>query len=143
MELDRTSWSGEGDLTRAVIEALAGIEQVAYVRVEDAPSSRAGTGFNLLANEMYVGFRVERAVVMRRLFGGVPFPALTHRKSLTLDILREALARVPGVGPADYADEGMLQYLRSERVAAYYQARGPKLLEMLRIYEALPAPPAR
>jgi hypothetical protein len=40
------------------------------------------------------------------------------------------------VGPPDYADEGMLQYLRSQRIIPAYQTRGYKLVELVRIYEA-------
>ena len=39
------------------------------------------------------------------------------------------------VVPADYADEGMIQYLRTERIIPPYQTRGYKLVELLRIYE--------
>jgi len=37
---------------------------------------------------------------------------------------------------ADYADEGMIQYLRTERVIPPYQTKGYKLIELLRIYES-------
>jgi hypothetical protein len=39
------------------------------------------------------------------------------------------------VGAPDYADEGMLQYLRSERIVPPYQTRGYKLVELVRVYE--------
>ena len=47
-----------------------------------------------------------------------------------------ALGAIDGVGPPDYGDEGMLQYLRAERIIPPYQTRGYKLVEMVRIYEA-------
>ena len=42
---------------------------------------------------------------------------------------------MPDVGPADYTDDGMLQYLRTERVIPPYQTKGYKLVELVRIYE--------
>ncbi|MBI4484492.1 MAG: hypothetical protein HY655_00635, partial [Acidobacteria bacterium] len=36
----------------------------------------------------------------------------------------------------DYSDDGMMQYLRVERIIPPYQTRGYKLVEMVRIYEA-------
>jgi hypothetical protein len=39
------------------------------------------------------------------------------------------------VGEPDYGDEGMLQYLRAERIVPAYQTRGYKLVELVRIYE--------
>ena len=50
--------------------------------------------------------------------------------------LERALSEVEAVGPPDYADEGMLQYLRTERIVPPYQTRGYKLVELVRIYEA-------
>jgi hypothetical protein len=43
---------------------------------------------------------------------------------------------MPEVGSPDYADEGMLQYLRTERIVPPYQTRGYKLVELVRVYEA-------
>jgi hypothetical protein len=55
---------------------------------------------------------------------------------LTLATLESRLAEVDGIGEADYADEGMLQYLRTERVIPSFQTRGYKLVELVRIYQA-------
>ena len=134
VQIDREAWSGDGDFTQLLLEKLASIEQVGFLRVEDAPVGRAGTAFNFICNEIYVAFRIQRTIGVRRLFRRVPLPAIVLRKSLTLARLRDVLAAA-GIGRPDYADAGMLQYLRSERVAAAYQARGPKLVEMVRIYE--------
>jgi hypothetical protein len=49
--------------------------------------------------------------------------------------LERALEAAAGVGAPDYADEGMLQYLRSERIVPPYQTRGYKLVELVRVYE--------
>jgi hypothetical protein len=46
-----------------------------------------------------------------------------------------ALGAIDDVGAPDYGDEGMLQYLRAERIIPPYQTRGYKLVEMVRIYE--------
>jgi hypothetical protein len=55
---------------------------------------------------------------------------------MTVPDLQQALAGVPTVGAPDYSDEGMLQYLRTERIVPPYQTRGYKLVELVRIYEA-------
>ncbi len=136
IQVDRERWSGEGDLTATLLEKLAAIEQVGFVRVEDAPAGHSGAGFNFICNEIYVAFRIERTVRLRRLFGLLPLPVIALRRSLTLGGLQELLAASGDVGPPDYSDAAMLQYLRSGRVAAAYQSRGPKLVEMVRIYEA-------
>ena len=54
----------------------------------------------------------------------------------TVTDLEKALASAPEIGPSDYADEGMLQYLRTERVIPPYQTKGYKLVELVRVYEA-------
>ena len=57
-------------------------------------------------------------------------------KAMTLQGLETALTSIEGVGAPDYGDEGMLQYLRAERIIPPYQTRGYKLVELVRIYEA-------
>jgi hypothetical protein len=141
IEIDRQNWSGEGDLTQAILDVMAGLEQVALLRVEDAPASRAEVGYSFLANEIYVGFRQQRCLVFRRILGLLPVPWVAVRPSLSLGGLEQALAPVAAIGPADYGDEGMLQYLRSERVIPPYQTRGPKLVELVRVYQLTPGPP--
>ena len=54
---------------------------------------------------------------------------------MTLAGLETALTAMDGVGAPDYGDDGMLQYLRAERIVPPYQTRGYKLVEMVRIYE--------
>jgi hypothetical protein len=108
------------------------------VKVEDAPASRAGTAYSFLSNEIYVAFRARRALAARRVgFLRVPWPVV--RQAMTLDDLDRVLSAIPGIGPPDYADAGMLQYLKAERIIPPYQARGYKQVEMIRIYEARPA----
>ncbi len=135
VQIDRERWSGEGELTARLVERLAGIEQVQFIRVEDAPASRAGTGFNFVCNEIYVAFRLQRTVETRKRFGVLPLPVIGHRRSLTLDRLETLLAGMEDIGVPDYVDTAMLQYLRAERVIPAYQTRGPKVVEMVRIYE--------
>jgi len=54
---------------------------------------------------------------------------------MTLAGLEAVLTGIPEIGAPDYSDEGMLQYLRTERVIPPYQTRGYKLVELVRIYE--------
>ena len=50
---------------------------------------------------------------------------------MTIAGLEAALAGIDGVGPPDYGDEGMLQYLRAERIIPPYQTqRITKLVEI-------------
>ncbi len=135
IQIDRERWSGEGDLTARMLDRLAAIEQVGFLRVEDAPADHGGAGFSFICNEIYVAFRIQRTIGRRRLLGLLPMPAIVLRKSLSLERLHAVLSASEGIGPADYSDGAMLQYLRAERVAADYQARGPKVVEMVRIYE--------
>jgi len=65
-----------------------------------------------------------------------PWAGSIREKVMSLEELDAALAAVDDIGGADYADEGMLQYLRTERVVPAYQTRGHKLIELVRLYEA-------
>ena len=136
MQIDRSAWSGDGDFTIRLIEALEGIAEIESVRVEDAPASRAGTGYNLLANELYVGFGSDRRPIAERWLRLVPRTRYVRTPRMTLAGLGARLAAIDGIGEADYSDEGMLQYLRTERIIPPYQTRGYKLVELVRIYEA-------
>ena len=71
----------------------------------------------------------------RYCFGLLPGHRTVSDKAMTLQGLEAALAVIDGVGAPDYGDEGMLQYLRAERIIPPYQTRGYKLVEMVRIYE--------
>lgn len=119
MNLDGSSWSGEGTFTKLLIDALRGLPAVEALRVEDAPASRADTGFSFISNELYVSF-VSASLENRMTLGG----------------LEIALADVPDIGAPDYSDDGMLQYLRTERILQPYQTRSYKLIELVRVYEA-------
>ncbi len=139
MTIDTSAWSGDGDFTVRLLEVLKGFEEIVAIRLEDAPASRAGTGYNFLANELYLTFATEAVPVRRRWLGILPLTRNRLEPRLTIERLADRLAEVPEVGAADYADEGMLQYLHTERVVAPYQERGYKLVEMVRIYAARPA----
>jgi hypothetical protein len=134
-ELETSAWSGEGTFTQVLIDRLREMTGVGYVRVEDAPATRSDADYNFISNELYVGFdTVERRERIRR-FGLLPGSRTVTEKAMTLPGLEAALAGIDGVGPPDYGDEGMLQYLRAERIIPPYQTRGYKLVEMVRIYE--------
>jgi hypothetical protein len=136
MELDTTGWSGEGDFTVRLLELLRAIPEIALVRVEDAPASRADAGFSFISNELFVAFATTREVRRRWRFGVLPGSEVLRHPLMTLASLQTALSGVDEVGEPDYADEGMLQYLRTQRIIPPYQTKGYKLVELVRIYEA-------
>jgi hypothetical protein len=136
MEIDSTAWSGEGTFTQLVLEKLRQMEDVAAIRVEDAPSTRSEADYNFVSNEIFVRFEMRSRTESGRRFGFLPTTRVVTEKVLSLADLAGRLAGDGEVGPADYTDEGMLQYLRTERIIPPYQTRGYKLIELLRIYES-------
>ncbi len=118
VRVDTTRWSGDGQFTRLLADALGAMPGIRALRIEDAPASRADSGYNFISNEIYVTFT-------RRWL----------RKRLDMTLLEHALASDESVGAPDYVDEGMIQYLRTERIVAPYQRRGVKIVELVRIYE--------
>ena len=136
MTVDGSGWSGEGDFTQAVIEALRGLEEVAAVRVEDSPASRSDAGFAFLSNEIFVTFAMRPRAVRGKWLGLVPVTRTELAPAMDLEGLAAALGGIEGIGEPDYRDEGMMQYLRAERVKAAWQSKGIKLVEMVRIYRA-------
>jgi len=134
MRIESAGWGGEGTFTGVLLEALKTVDAIEFMRVEDAPASRAESGYAFISNEIYVTFKSgSRTETRRRL--GLPWPAKVEVKLLTLGGLASRLGQAEGVGEPDYADDGMLQYLRTERIVAPYQTRGYKVVEMVRIYE--------
>ena len=129
-------WSGEGAFTQVVVDRLRMVEQIAGLKIEDAPSTRSEADYNFLANEIFVTFatRVEREPT--KLLGIIPGRKVVTAKAMTFEALARLLEESEGIGPADYADEGMIQYLRTERIIPPYQTKGYKLVELVRIYEA-------
>jgi hypothetical protein len=117
VDVDLDGWSGDGAFTQVLIDALRGVDGVRLLKVEDAPASRADSAFSFISNELFVVFA-------------------DRRPPLTLAGLQETFEARGEIGAPDYADEGMLQYLRTERIIPPYQTRGHKLIELVRIYEA-------
>ena len=142
MDIDREGWSGEGDFTERLLAWLDEQEDIVFVRVEDASASRAEVDYNFISNEIYVRFRTRDRQERRRLWGIIPVRRTVAEKAMTMEALEVALVDDPELGAPDYADEGMIQYLHTQRVIPPYQTRGYKLVELVRIYEAGAAPRA-
>ena len=140
MELYREAWSGEGDFTEQLLMWLGDQPDIAFLRVENAASTRGDVEYNFISNEIYVRFRTRDREERARLWGVFPIRRMVTEKVMTLDQLDTALAADPELGSPDYADEEMIQYLRTERVVPPYQTKGYKLIELVRIYEAGTAP---
>jgi hypothetical protein len=136
MDLDTSRWSGEGAFTQTLVDFLKTVDGVSLVRVEDAPATRSEADYNFISNEVYVAFatRTRRERVTR--LGFLPGSRDVEEKAMTLQDLERAFEGAPGIGSPDFADEGMIQYLRSERIVPPYQTRGYKLVELVRVYEA-------
>ena len=134
--VDTSKWSGEGAFTEQLIDHLGRLETIAFLRVEDAPASRSEADYNFISNEVFVGFatRVHEERVKR--FGFLPGSRTVTAKAMTVAELEVALSAAPEIGSADYSYDGMLQYLRTERIIPPYQTRGYKIVELVRIYEA-------
>jgi hypothetical protein len=135
MQIDTSKWSGEGAFTQVMLDRLQQVDRVAFVRVEDAPASRSEADYNFISNEIFVGFAVEMHEERIRRFGILPARRTVEHKTMTIADLEQVLAGIADVGAPDFSDEGMMQYLRAERIIPPYQTRGYKLVEMVRIYE--------
>ena len=140
MEVDTSKWSGEGTFTQIVIDKLGQIAGIAGLRVEDAPASRSEADYNFVSNEIFVVFATIARQEATLRFGFLPGQRTVHEKAMTISGLEAALTSVEGIGAPDYSDDGMMQYLRTERIVPPYQTRGYKLVELVRIYDAS-APP--
>jgi hypothetical protein len=133
---DTTKWSGEGAFTQTLLDWLQTLDGIRFVRVEDAPASRSEADYNFISNEIYVAFAIREHLEPGRRFGFLPVVRAVQTKAMTIADLERAMAAAAGIGPPDYSDETMLQYLRTERIIPPYQTRGYKLVELVRIYEA-------
>ena len=134
-EIDTSKWSGEGTFTQVLIDRLVELDAIRLVRVEDAPASRSEADYNFISNEIFVAFTtVERAEAFKR-FGFLSGIRTISEKTMSVPELERVLTSTADVGAPDYSDEGMLQYLRAERIVPPYQTRGYKLVELVRIYE--------
>lgn len=141
MEVDTSKWSGEGSFTQVMIDALQQIAGIAAMRVEDAPASRSDAGYNFVSNEIFVIFTTVARKEATKRFGFLPGSKIIHERALTIATLEPILAAVSSIGRADYADDSMMQYLRTERIVPPYQTKGYKLVELVRIYDAAVAQP--
>lgn len=134
-ETDTANWSGEGQFTQLLLERLQTLPAIRFVRVEDAPSTRSEADYQFMSNEVFISFATRPKREAFRRFGFLPASRSVAEKDMTLEGLEAALSAMPDVGPPDYTDAGMMQYLRTERVIPPYQTRGYKLVELVRIYE--------
>ena len=134
-EIDSSAWSGEGAFTQVLIDHLRDMGSVSLVRVEDAPATRSDADYMFISNELFIVFATIARSEPTRRFGILPGTRTVTGKAMTIAGLETALTAIADVGAPDYGDEGMLQYLRSERIIPPYQTRGYKLVEMVRIYE--------
>jgi hypothetical protein len=135
MEIDSTKWSGEGTFTQVMIDRLGAVGEIVAIRVEDAPATQSGADYNFISNEIFVAFATIAREEPTRRFGFLPGSRTVMVKAMTLAALESVLAMDPDIGAPDYSDEGMLQYLRTERIIPPYQTRGYKLVELVRLYE--------
>src|SRR4029077_9419658 len=136
MELDISKWSGEGAFTQVLVDWLAKVDGVTLVRVEDAPASRSEADYNFISNEVFVAFATAVRIEPIKRLGLFPRSRTVRYQKLDVVGLEARLAAEPGIGAPDYSDDGMLQYLRTERIIPPYQTRGYKLVELVRVYDA-------
>ena len=135
MQIDTQKWSGEGAFTQRVIDQLAQVPEIQVILVEDAPASRSEADYNFVSNEIFVGFATVSRDERIRRFGFLPGSRTVTEAAMTVPGLEAALTSIPDIGAPDYSDDGMLQYLRTERIVPPYQTRGYKLVELVRIYD--------
>jgi|TARA_B100001123_G_C14644073_1_gene762967 hypothetical protein len=133
--IDRDRWSGEGDFTEQLLSWLSEQSDVISLRVEDAPSTRTDVEYNFISNEIYVEFKVREFYQSRRVLGVIPLGRKSLEKTMSLEKLNRVLSEESELGEPDYADEGMIQFLHTERIIPPYQTKGYKLIELVRIYE--------
>src|SRR5712692_7253332 len=104
MLVDTSKWSGEGAFTQIVIDQLKQLDQIADIRVEDAPASRSEADYNFVSNEVFVTFlTVGRTETIRR-FGFLRATRIVHEKAMTMVRLEAALSAAADVGAPDYSD---------------------------------------
>jgi hypothetical protein len=135
-DVDTSGWSGEGAFTQLLLDRLQHLDTIAFLRVEDAPASRSEADYNFISNELFVAFATADRREPAKRFGFLPTTRIVAERRMTMAGLESALSAMPDIGPPDYADAGMLQFLRVERIVPPYQTRGYKLVELVRIYEA-------
>jgi hypothetical protein len=135
MQVEISGWSGEGEFTLLLLDRLKQVPEILAIRVEDAPASRSEADYNFVSNEIFVAFAPAQVQPAKRRFAFLSREPAAAPKAMTVEALEAALTTIPDIGPPDYSDEGMLQYLRTQRIIPPYQTRGYKLVELVRIYE--------
>ncbi len=138
MTFESAGWSGEGEFTQKLIDTLKAVSGIRFLRVEDAPATRAEADYNFISNEIYVGFDMRTRHQGFRRFGFLPATRPVQEASMSLADLERTLSSQDEIGAPDYSDGTMLQYLRTERIIPPYQTRGYKLVELVRIYQIQP-----
>ncbi len=134
MDLDVSGWSGEGEFTQLIIERLRAESRIALLRVEDAPATREDAGYLFLSNELFVRPRLEPRREPVRHFGLFPGSRRVDVPALGLADIEAVLSADSAIGAPDFSDQGLIQYLRTQRIVPPYQSRGYKLVELIRIY---------
>jgi hypothetical protein len=135
-EIVRDAWSGDGDFTQHLVDHLRNWPPIATIRVEDAPTGREGEGFNFLANDVFLTFAVRPVRQPAYAFWRRQILATT---ASTGDLVAY-LTAIETIGEPAYHDEGMLQYLHTQRIVGPYQSKGVKLVELVRVYVGKVAP---
>ncbi len=134
-EVDNEKWSGEGEFTQKLIDWFLVRPHISFVRVEDAKSSQSDVEYNFISNEIFLRFDTKEYFERGKFLKIFPIRRLVVEKCATLQNIENDLALIEEIGPPDFADDGMIQYLHTERVIPPYQTKGYKLIELVRIYE--------
>lgn len=136
MDVDTSAWSGDGDFTQLLLACLRDQPGIARLRVENAPASRDDVGYTFISNEVFVIPSTEwrREPFVR--WGIWRTTRLVAAGALSIGDVEAALTADGSIGPPDFSDDTMLQYLRTNRIVPAYQTRGYKLVELVRIYLA-------
>ena len=90
-DIDREPWSGEGDFTQTLVDWLTLLSHLAYLRVEDSPSTLNDVEYNFISNEIFVRFQTVEKVNRHRLWGVFPWRRVVAEKAMTLEQLGSAL----------------------------------------------------
>ena len=135
IECDISAWSGEGTFTQQLIDWFSEQQTIAFLRVEDAKSTRADIEYNFISNEIFLKFRTVKKTKKDSLWSVFSFNRTVFDKLMTIEKLHALLENQKEIGSPDYADADMIQFLRAERIVPPYQTKGYKLIELVRIYE--------
>ncbi len=100
MPVESGGWSGEGAFTQHVLDRLRGVEEVAALKVEDAPSTRSEADYNFVANEIFVTFATVQRDEPAKLLGTFRTTRRVSAKAMTFDGLVKLLEESEGIGPA-------------------------------------------